>query len=183
MGQVGAVEQAALKLTLLAAQFLSGGGGADQPLQQPKQQREEQVKPLAVGSAAKPLHQPVQARPVELGQPAEACEEIAVELNALAGGKLERAAHAALAQSERGRKRLRIDLVAVAVERGADRLLQILLTKRSDTKRPAAGANGDGNSPFRRRHQEEQRPLAGAPPAPSTARWRHSDSTHRRDRR
>ena len=54
---------------------------------------------------------------VELGQPGEGREDLAVKRDALAGGKLERAAHAALAQLECDGKRLGVDLVLIALKR------------------------------------------------------------------
>ena len=55
---------------------------------------------------------------------------LAVKRDALAGGKLKRAAHAALAQIECDRKRLGVDLVLVALERRPHGPLQLFRDPR-----------------------------------------------------
>ena len=98
---------------------------ADQPLHQPEQEREEEFEPLAVAAEpAKPLGELVRGRPVKLRQPGEGREDVAVKRDALAGGKLERAANAALAELERDGKRLGVDLVLIALERRTHRTAQ-----------------------------------------------------------
>ena len=131
---------------------------ADQPLHQPEQEREEEFEPLAVAAEpAKPLGELVRGGPVKLRQPGEGREDVAVKRDALAGGKFESAAYAALAQLECDGKRLGVDLVLIALERRTHGPLQLVVTQRRDAERPAAGADGDGDAALRRRHQEEQR--------------------------
>ncbi len=99
---------------------------ADQTLDQPQQQRQIELEPLSLGHGAQPLHIAMQARAVDLGQRGESGGDLGIKLDALAGDELECAAHAALAQRKRRLERLGVDLLPVALERGANCLFQIL---------------------------------------------------------
>ena len=102
---------------------------ADQPLHQPEQEREEEFEPLAVAAEpAKPLGELVRGGPVKLRQPGEGREDVAVKRDALAGGKFESAAYAALAQLECDGKRLGVDLVLIALERRTHSPLKLFVT-------------------------------------------------------
>ena len=107
---------------------LAGRRDADEALDEPKQERKIEVEALGVGGAGKPLDLTVQARPVDVRQGGEGCGDLAIERDAVAGDELERAQHAALAQSQRGGERPGIGLMAVAIERRPHCLFQILLS-------------------------------------------------------
>src|SRR5258708_7294757 len=98
----------------------------------------------------------MQTRSVELGKSSKERDGLAIELDAFARHKLERAAHATLTQGERGRKRLRVGLLIVAGKCRPHCLLQIFFAKGRHTKCARAGADGDGKTSLRARDQEKQ---------------------------
>src|SRR6476619_527702 len=157
-----AIKQAGGKRPLLTDGPLAGGSCADHPLHQAEEQRNEKLKLLAVAEPApsppQPLRELMRALSIKLRQPGEGRNNLAVERNALAGGKFERAPYAALTERERGSQRLGLDLVIVAHKRRPHGLIQIVVNQRADSKYPATRADGDGNPPLHCRHQEEQRP-------------------------
>jgi hypothetical protein len=93
-----------------------------------EQERKEQVEPLAVAAKpSEPFGKLVRGLAVKLRQFGESRDDVAVKRDPLAGRKLERAPHAPLAQCKRGRERLGIDLVIVALKRGSHGVGQIVL--------------------------------------------------------
>ena len=72
----------------------------------------------------------MQARPIEIRQRAQHGDDLTMERDAFAGGKLECAADTALTQTERGLKHALIHLMAVADQRRPHRLPQLLGSER-----------------------------------------------------
>ena len=91
-------------------------------------ERNSSSRSLSPPKPSKPLGELVRGLAVKLGQSGEGRDDVAVKRDALAGGKLERTAHAALAQLECDRKRLGIDLVLVALKRRPHGVLQPVWT-------------------------------------------------------
>ena len=83
-GKIGGRNEPLGEAPLLWRGALARRREADQPLDQPKQQRKIKVEPLGIGHAGEPLDIAMQPRAVDLRQGGECGGDLGVKLDALA---------------------------------------------------------------------------------------------------
>ncbi len=83
-GEIGGRNEPLGEALFLWRGALARGREADQPLDQPKQQRQIKLEPLGIGHAGEPLDIAMQPRTVDLRQGGECGDDFGVKLDALA---------------------------------------------------------------------------------------------------
>src|SRR5262245_62171617 len=157
-GEVGGRKEPRGKPPLFRRRPHPGRREADQPLDETEQQREIAIETLGFARAREPVDKTMEVWTLDLRKGPKARENLAIELDAAIRDEFERAAHAALAERERGGERLVVDLVFVALERGPHGFLKLLIAQACHAQRASARANRHGKPALGVRDEKEQRP-------------------------